>query len=97
MPTIDDPQFEKVVVYICEHSENGAVGLIVNRPTEFNLQFIFEQLGIEDGAADASQQPVLFGGPVQQDRGFVIHRPLADHHPNLDVHQMPCRYRFCYF
>ena len=82
---LDDPAFEKVVVYVCEHSADGAVGLIVNRPTEFNLQFVFEQLGINNPQADASQQPVLFGGPVQQDRGFVIHRPFKNYHPNLDI------------
>lgn len=90
MPTIEDPEFEKVVVYICEHSDKGAVGLIVNRPTEYNLQFIFEQLGIMADLPDASQQPVLFGGPVQQDRGFVIHRPLENHNPNLDINEDIC-------
>ncbi len=85
MPSLEDPYFEKVVVYICEHNDNGAVGLIINRPTEYNLQFILDQLGIESEDAINSQQPVLFGGPVQQDRGFVIHRPLADFDESLGI------------
>lgn len=85
MPSADDPLFSKVVVYVCEHSENGAIGLIINRPTDYNLSFVFEQLDISSCLKEISEKPVLFGGPVQQDRGFVLHRPFAGFEANLEV------------
>ncbi len=85
MPVSDDPLFDKVVVYVCEHSENGAIGLIINRPTDYNLSFVLEQLDISTETMEISNKPVLFGGPVQQDRGFVLHRPFEGFTANLEV------------
>jgi putative transcriptional regulator len=80
MPSMADPHFAKSLVYIAEHNAQGALGLIVNRPTEFNLGTLLHRISIscapEDGAHLASQ-PVFFGGPVQTDRGFVLHRPIG--------------------
>lgn len=90
MPQAIDSTFEKVVVYICEHSEQGAVGLIVNRPTDYTLQFIFDQLNIETLAEEVNAAPVLLGGPVQQDRGFVIHKPLPGFKPSINVSKDVC-------
>ena len=90
VPLPGETIFEKIVVYVCEHSEHGAVGLIINQPTEYNLAFVFEQLGIDNDASKVSQQPVLFGGPVQQDRGFVIHRPFQGFDANLGVNENIC-------
>jgi putative transcriptional regulator len=67
--------FTQSVVFVCEHHELGSVGVIVNRPTSFNLSYIFEQLGIESQNSGAKQMPLLFGGPVQPERGFVLHSP----------------------
>ncbi len=77
MPTLEDPYFSNALVYICEHNENGALGIIVNRPIDMNLAGLFDKIDIkleEDTLADL---PVYFGGPVQLDRGFVLHRPLG--------------------
>jgi putative transcriptional regulator len=77
MPSMLDPNFSHTVIYVCEHHEQGTVGLIINRPLEFPLKLVFEQMHIESLATDRQFEPVLFGGPIQPERGFVIHRPLG--------------------
>lgn len=73
MPGMQDPRFHRTVVYICAHSDEGAMGLIVNKPAEtLALKDLFERLDIPiDGAA--AREPVRFGGPVETGRGFVLH------------------------
>ncbi len=75
MPLLDDVVFAQSVIYICEHHVQGTVGIMVNRPTEYPLDLIFQQLDIEASNPDTRDQPLLFGGPLQPERGFVIHRP----------------------
>jgi len=71
MPQLKDPNFEQTVVLLCEHGTDGALGLVVNRPTPFSLGDIYGGQGIEgDGGADA---PVHYGGPVQPEMGFVLY------------------------
>ena len=73
MPGMGDPRFERSVVYICAHSEEGSMGLIVNKPTpELEFSALLEQLEIDPGPA-ARQIRVHFGGPVEHGRGFVLH------------------------
>ena len=73
MPAMQDPRFHRTVVYLCAHSDEGAMGLIVNKPADsLALKDLFERLGIEPPAGAASQ-PVRFGGPVETGRGFVLH------------------------
>lgn len=74
MPSLHDPNFEKSVIYVCEHHEQGSVGLIVNRPMQYPLSIVFEQLDIEPIRVEQNRTPLLFGGPVQPERGFVIHK-----------------------
>lgn len=71
-PYLEDPRFHGTVVYICEHSEEGALGLAVNRPLDIHLGEILEQLDMDGGELDL---PVFSGGPVQPERGFVLHKP----------------------
>lgn len=78
MPSLKDPNFEKTVIYVCEHREEGAVGLIINRPMQFSLSLVFEQLEIEPKSIEQSHMPLMFGGPVQPERGFVVHKPLGN-------------------
>lgn len=73
MPQLEDPNFFHTVTYICEHSSDGAMGIVINRPMELNLADIFEQLKIPIASEKVSEQPVYIGGPVQSDRGFVLH------------------------
>lgn len=78
MPAMADPNFNKVVAYICEHNKDGAFGIIINRPLEMELSHILAQMNIESGLEDVNNMPVIFGGPVQQERGFIIHRPIGN-------------------
>lgn len=69
-----DPNFSETVTYVCEHNEHGALGIIINRPIEMQLRDILEQLSFEVIDEIAADQPVLGGGPVHRDRGFVLHQ-----------------------
>lgn len=85
MPAMADPNFSRTLTYICEHNEQGALGIIVNRPTDMNLADLFERVGLELGNPDLQRQPLYYGGPVQPERGFVLHRPLGDWQATLVV------------
>lgn len=78
MPELDETFFAKTVVLICEHNDNGAIGLIINRPFDFPLSFVFDELGVTPLKPEYGEQEVLFGGPLQQERGFVIHKPYKN-------------------
>ena len=85
MPTLEDPYFSNALVYICEHSENGALGIIVNRPIDMDLAALFDKIEIKLSAEKLARLPVYFGGPVQLDRGFVLHRPVGNWQSTLAV------------
>lgn len=85
MPSLTDPNFSRTVSYVCEHNDDGAIAIIINRPTEYTLSYIFEQMSIEVTHPTANDIPVMYGGPVQQDRGFVIHRPHGKWRSSLKV------------
>jgi putative transcriptional regulator len=73
MPSMQDPNFARTVTYICEHSDQGTLGLVINRPLDINLGTVFTQLELSDCDEEISSRPVLHGGPVHMERGFVIH------------------------
>jgi putative transcriptional regulator len=73
MPNLTDTFFYRSVVYICEHDDEGAMGLIVNRPTQVMLSELLEHLKISNPSAMPASTPVLFGGPVEKGQGMVIH------------------------
>ena len=83
MPSMSDPRFERTVVYMCAHSEEGAMGLVINKSLE-SLSFtdLLEQLGVEDSEADMT---ILSGGPVETGRGFVLHSSDYDREGSLTV------------
>jgi len=85
MPTLEDPYFSNALVYICEHNENGALGIIVNRPIDMDLAGLFDKIDIKLSAEKLARLPVYFGGPVQLDRGFVLHRPVGNWQSTLAV------------
>ena len=78
MPNMADPYFAKTLTYICEHNEQGALGLVVNRPIDMTLQALFERLSLTLSDGERADAPVYFGGPVQTDRGFVLHAPAGN-------------------
>ena len=77
MPAMEDPYFAKSLVYIAEHNDQGALGIIVNRPIDMTLAALFERIDLSLTSDRLARLPVFFGGPVQTDRGFVLHRPLG--------------------
>ena len=78
MPGLEDPTFAKSVVYVCEHSERGAMGLIINKPGDLSLKHLFEKVELPLHRQDLLQSNVLHGGPVQTERGFVLHDPMLE-------------------
>lgn len=76
-PLLQDSNLAHTVIYVCEHHVQGTVGLIINRPMKHSLSLVFDQLKIEPIHAEINHLPLLFGGPVQPERGFVIHRPCG--------------------
>jgi len=74
-PKLRKSMFEKSLIFICEHHEQGSVGLMINRPTSFFLSYIFDQISVKDEQSQFKNLPLLFGGPIQPERGFVLHRP----------------------
>ena len=76
MPGMEDGAFSRSVVYLCEHSERGALGLIINKPTDINLKNLLEKVDLSLRRTDLADAPVFLGGPVQTERGFVLHDPM---------------------
>ena len=77
MPGLQDEVFAKSVVYLCEHSERGALGLVINKPSDINLRNLFEKVELPLHRSDLKEAPVLQGGPVQTERGFVLHEAIS--------------------
>ena len=77
MPGLMDESFARSVVYMCEHSERGALGLIINKPSDLTLSGLFEKVDLPLRREDLTQAPVFQGGPVHTERGFVLHEPLT--------------------
>jgi putative transcriptional regulator len=87
MPSMQDPIFGGTVVYVCEHNENGVLGVVINKPTDMTMQVLFERidLKLEGGMESHVDEPIMFGGPVQDDRGFVLHTPGNRYSSSLTV------------
>ena len=85
MPSMADPYFAKTLTYVCEHNEQGALGVVVNRPIDMTLRSLFERLSLTLKHQDLSDAPIYFGGPVQTDRGFVLHEPAGNWQSTLRV------------
>jgi putative transcriptional regulator len=78
MPGMSSGTFAGTVVYLCEHSDKGALGLVINKPIDITLKSLFEKVELSLDRDDLAELPVYFGGPVQTERGFVLHEPLTD-------------------
>jgi putative transcriptional regulator len=78
MPGLEDAMFGKSVVYVCEHSERGALGLVINKLADMDLDTLFDKIDLPLGRADLRKGPVFQGGPVQTERGFVLHEPVLE-------------------
>jgi len=78
MPGLEDETFARSVIYMCEHSARGAMGLIINKPSDISMRLLFDKVELPLRREDLMQNPVGHGGPVQTERGFVLHDPLHD-------------------
>ena len=76
MPGLQGEPFAKSVVYVCEHSERGALGLVINKPSDIKLKGLFDKVDLPLMRADLVNSPVFHGGPLQTERGFVLHEPI---------------------
>jgi len=87
MPGMVDDTFAGTVVYLCDHTDNGAMGLVVNRPTDVALANVFDKIDLQLEIQPLAKKPVYFGGPVHTDRGFVLHEQKAsiDYSSSLKV------------
>lgn len=85
MPAMVDPRFARTLTLVCEHNERGALGIVINRPTDLNLQGLLEQIRVATTTSTFRSVPVHYGGPVQVDRGFVLHQPLGAWQSTLAV------------
>lgn len=85
MPAMADPNFEGSVIYVCEHGDKGALGLVINRPTDLTLSHLFDKIDLKLEIAPWRDAPVFLGGPVQTERGFVLHQPLGEYSSSLQV------------
>jgi putative transcriptional regulator len=95
MPGLEDEAFAKSVVYVCEHSERGALGLVINKPSDLSMEGLFQKVDLPLHRQDLMNAPVLQGGPVHTERGFVLHDAMwvdvpaqgADQDPNQEAAQ----------
>jgi putative transcriptional regulator len=85
MPSLQGSVFSRTLTYVCRHDENGAFGLVINRPSNINLQGLLEQVKVTLDQEELGQIPVYLGGPVQTDRGFVLHSPVGQWRSTLKV------------
>ncbi|GAA6132516.1 YqgE/AlgH family protein [Halopseudomonas sabulinigri] len=85
MPHMADPRFDHSLIYLCEHTDQGAMGLVVNQPSDLNLTDLLEQLEPELDVAAGQQCQVFNGGPVDRERGFVLHRGPHQWESSLDL------------
>ena len=85
MPAMGDPNFNGTVAYLCKHSDQGALGIIINRPLDIQVREVFRQLSFDVLDNEQADRPVLGGGPVQPDMGFVLHQSEADYDSTLDT------------
>lgn len=85
MPTLRDPNFARTVTLICEHSGEGAMGIVINRSTDLRLGDVLQQMEIDGSDSHNREMPVYVGGPVQNNRGFVVHEPLGSWESTLAV------------
>ncbi|MEW6165686.1 MAG: YqgE/AlgH family protein [Pseudomonadota bacterium] len=89
MPAMTDPNFSRTLTFLCEHNAEGALGIIINRPLDISLGALFERVSMPLAPGENQEKyndlPVFFGGPVQTDRGFVLHRPVGQWQSTLHV------------
>jgi len=85
MPSLNDSVFERSIIYICEHNEKGAMGIMLNVPLDLDVCQLLTQMKMENASFSLSGKSVFSGGPVSSDRGFVLHTPMDGFHASLSL------------
>jgi putative transcriptional regulator len=85
MPALEDPNFSRSVTYLCQHDHEGAMGIGISKPASFRLIEVLEQMRINTALPEVAAQPVFLGGPVQTDRGFVLHEPCGEFQSSMQL------------
>jgi putative transcriptional regulator len=85
MPGMVTGELAGTVIYVCEHGPKGALGLVINRPTDLSLSSLLEKIDLELEISPFQTNPVFFGGPVQTDRGFVLHTPMGEYSSSIKL------------
>jgi len=85
MPGMSDPFFSKSVTFICTHNQDGAMGVMINRPTDLSYETLFEKIKVDLAQCELAEKPVLYGGPVQPERGFVLHERSGEWDSTLSI------------
>lgn len=95
MPSVRDPIFDGAVIYLCEHNEHGALGVVINKPTDMTIGALLERIDIKPEETPelvrSIKKLVMFGGPVQDDRGFVLHVPASDYSSTIRISDHICK------
>ncbi|MEY8194529.1 MAG: YqgE/AlgH family protein [Cycloclasticus sp.] len=87
MPGMDGSDFSKSVTYLCQHDEEGALGLVINKPHSMTMGDIFKQLNVTPTTPEIANIPLFLGGPVQQERGFVLHSPAGNWESSIVINE----------
>jgi putative transcriptional regulator len=90
MPGMRDPSFRRGVAFLCQHGEDGAMGLLINRLSEYRLGDVLAQMNLKSELSQVSDAPVLIGGPVQPERGFVLHAPHGEWESSFKISDQIC-------
>jgi putative transcriptional regulator len=85
MPGMTDPFFSKSVTFICTHNQDGAMGVMINRPTDLSYETLFEKINVDLAQRGLAENPVLYGGPVQPERGFVLHEHSGEWDSTMSI------------
>jgi putative transcriptional regulator len=90
MPSLRDPGFKRGVAYVCQYNDDGAMGLLINRLSEYRLGDVLAQMNLKSDITEVSDAPVLIGGPVQPERGFVLHAPHGKWESSFNISENIC-------
>ena len=85
MPSLADPNFSQTVTYLCDHNEDGAMGIVINRPLDLDINELFSQLDVKTNQRSDGYIPIYQGGPVQPERGFVLHKEIGEWEASIEV------------
>jgi putative transcriptional regulator len=87
MPSMTDPRFSQTITFICTHNEDGAMGIVLNRPSEYNIADLLKQIKLNPHPTAILNDRIYEGGPVQQDRGFVLHVPDQEYDSTIFINE----------